>query len=131
MHRIPTPPPLSKAQMQLLPLLQQPIPVALSILAEYCVTNRLRLLDLFVQIDKDKDWHISRDEFIRVIKNRQIPLAKGQIDDLIIALDTDNNDKLDYQELARGVEAYKIDDRYVFIFLFDTDKGISSYLVEN
>lgn len=110
---IPTPPPLSKAQQRLLPLLQQPIPVALSIIAEYCHENKLRLLDLYKEIDKDKDWLISRNEVRKIIKANQIPLTDAQLEDMIIALDVDNNDQLDYRELAQGVEAYKIDERLV------------------
>ncbi len=108
-----TPPPLSKAQMQLLPLLQQPIPVALSIIAEHCHKNKLRLLDLYKQIDKDKDWQISREEFRKVVRDNKIPLTDAQLEVMIIGLDADDNDKLDYRELAQGVEAYKIDDRLV------------------
>ena len=111
-HVIPTPPPLTKAQMKLLPLLQQPIPVALSIIAEYCHQHKLRLLDLYTQMDKDKDWLITREEVRKIVKDNEIPLAEAQLEDMIIALDVDNNDQLDYRELAQGVEAYKIDERY-------------------
>ena len=109
-----TPPKLTKSQMRLLPLLQQPIPVALSIIAEYCYEHRLRLLDLYTEIDKNKDWLISRDEVRKIVQDNKIPLTKAQLEALIIALDVDNNDQLDYKELAQGVEAYRVDERWVF-----------------
>jgi len=111
-HTIKTPPPLAKSQLRLLPLLQQPIPVALSILAEYCYNKKLRLMDLYTQIDKDKDWLISREEVRKIVKRNEIPLTEAQLEDLIIALDVDNNDQLDYRELAQGVEAYRVDERW-------------------
>ena len=98
--------------MRLLPLLQQPLPVALSIIAEYCHNHKLRLLDLYSQIDKDKNWQISREEFRKLIINNKIPLTSAQLEDMIIALDVNNNDQLDYKELAQGVEAYHIDERF-------------------
>lgn len=109
-----TPPPLSKAQLRLLPLLQQPIPVAMSIIAEYCHENKLRLLDLYTQMDRDKDWLVSRDEVRKIVRSNNIPLTDAQLEAMIIALDADNNDQLDYSEFAHGVEAYKIDKRSVF-----------------
>ena len=106
-----TPPKLTKSQMRLLPLLQQPMPVALSIIAEYCYVNKLRLLDLYAQIDKDKNWLISRDEVRKIVHENKIPLTEAQLEAMIIALDVDNNDQLDYRELAQGVEAYRVDER--------------------
>ena len=97
--------------MRLLPLLQQPIPVALAIIAEYCYERKLRLLDLYTEIDKNKDWLISRDEVRKIVDDNKIPLSKAQLEALIIALDVDNNDQLDYKELAQGVEAYRVDER--------------------
>ena len=85
--------------------------MALSILAEYCYNKKLRLMDLYTQIDKDKDWLISREEVRKIVKRNEIPLTEAQLEDLIIALDVDNNDQLDYRELAQGVEAYRVDER--------------------
>ena len=73
----------------------------------------MRLVDLYAQIDKDKDWQISREELRNIIRENGIPLKDAQLEDMIIGLDTDNNDLLDYRELAQGVEAYKIDFRLV------------------
>ena len=68
-------------------------------------------MDLYTQIDKDKDWLISREEVRKIVKSNKIPLTEAQLEDLIIALDVDNNDQLDYRELAQGVEAYRVDER--------------------
>eukprot|EP00794_Sanderia_malayensis_P006196 gene6196-6911_t len=111
-HVIATPPPLTKAQMKLLPLLKQPLPMAMSIIAEYCHNNKLRLLDLFTEVDKDKDWSISRDELCKLVRYHEIPLSDAHLEEMIIALDVDNNDQLEYRELAHGVEVYRVDQRW-------------------
>lgn len=42
--------------------------LGIRILEEYLRKNKMRLLDMFVVIDKDKDWKIIRDEFRKVIR---------------------------------------------------------------
>lgn len=66
----------------------------------------MRLVDLFAQADKDKNWIVSRDEFRNIIKSSKIPLSETDLEDLIMALDKDENDALDYMELALGRQAY-------------------------
>ena len=92
------------------------MPVALSIIAEYCRNNKLRLVDLYSQIDKDKNWHLSRQELRKLVRENEIPLTDAQLEELIIVLDRNDNDQLEYKELAQGVEAFRIDSRYVLIY---------------
>lgn len=72
----------------------------------------MRLVDLFAQADKDKNWIVSREEFRKIIKSSGIPLSDSDLEDLIMALDKDENDALDYMELSTGRQAY-LDERYV------------------
>lgn len=88
------------------PTIRQPSPAALAIIQEYLERKRLRLLDLFAQADKDKNWVVSRQEFRNIIRSWRIPLTEVDLEDLIMALDRDNSDALDYRELAVGRQSY-------------------------
>lgn len=88
------------------PTIHQPAPAALAMIQEYLDRKKLRLLDLFAQADKDKNWVVSRNEFRNIIKSARIPLTEADLEDLIMCLDKDNNDSLDYRELALGRQAF-------------------------
>ena len=88
------------------PTIHHPSPAALAVIQEYLEHKRLRLLDLFAQADKDKNWAVSRQEFRNIIRSWKIPLTEADLEDLIIALDRDNSDALDYRELAVGRQSY-------------------------
>ncbi|KAK3755012.1 hypothetical protein QZH41_011052 [Actinostola sp. cb2023] len=92
------------------PTIKQPSPAALAVIQEYLDRKRMRLVDLFAQADKDKNWIVSRDEFRNIIKSSGIPLSASDLEDLIMALDKDGNDALDYLELSTGRQAY-LDER--------------------
>lgn len=47
------------------PRLKAPAPLGLRILDHYLKEEKLRLVDLFTSADKNKDWKISREEFIK------------------------------------------------------------------
>lgn len=96
------------------PTIHQPSPAALAVIQEYLDRKRMRLVDLFAQADKDKNWIVSREEFRKIIKSSGIPLSDSDLEDLIMALDKDENDALDYLELSTGRQAY-LDERYVKI----------------
>ncbi|XP_020623016.1 EF-hand calcium-binding domain-containing protein 12-like [Orbicella faveolata] len=88
------------------PTIRQPSPAALAVIQEYLDRKRMRLLDLFSQADKDKNWVVSRQEFRNIIRSWRIPLKEVDLEDLILALDRDNSDALDYRELAVGRQSY-------------------------
>ncbi|XP_031563147.1 EF-hand calcium-binding domain-containing protein 12-like [Actinia tenebrosa] len=92
------------------PTIHQPSPAALAIIQDYLEKKRLRLLDLFAQADKDKNWIVSREEFRKIIRSAGIPLSETDLEDLIMALDKDENDALDFLELSTGRQAY-LDER--------------------
>jgi Ca2+-binding EF-hand superfamily protein len=88
------------------PTIHHPSPAALAIIQEYLDKKRLRLVDLFAQADKDKNWIVSREEFRKIIRSAGIPLSESDLEDLIMALDKDENDALDFLELSTGRQAY-------------------------
>merc|ERR1712048_1225847 len=100
------------SQVDYLPLLTTPLPIALAVIADYLQQKRLRLIDLFVNMDKDKNWNASKEEMKLALVATGIPLSDEQLEELILALDVDNDDELSYKELARGIEAYHKDRRW-------------------
>ena len=110
--KVPTPPPAIEEDTSItgedrgVPTIHHPSPAALAVIQEYLGHKRLRLLDLFAQADKDKNWAVSRQEFRNIIRSWKIPLTEADLEDLIIALDRDNSDALDYRELAVGRQSY-------------------------
>ena len=70
----------------------------LNILKAYLVKNRLRMVDLFNQWDKDKSFTITRQEFRNGVRTCKIPLSESQLDILIEWLDNDGSDSIDYPE---------------------------------
>lgn len=100
------------SQVDYLPLLTTPLPIALAVIADYLQQKRLRLIDLFVDMDKDKNWNASKEEMKLALLATGIPLSDEQLEELILALDVDNDDELSYKELARGIETYHKDRRW-------------------
>ena len=49
-----------------LPNVSVPTPLALKILERHLREQKMRLIDLFTAVDRDKNWKISRDEFVKV-----------------------------------------------------------------
>ena len=88
------------------PTIRQPAPAALAIIEEYLARKRLRLVDLFQQADKDKNWTVTREEFLKIMKSVKMPLTEADLEDLVISLDKDDDNALDYRELAIGRQAY-------------------------
>ncbi|KAL5015165.1 hypothetical protein ScPMuIL_009435 [Solemya velum] len=91
----------------LVPKVKVPAPDGIKIIERHLRRYHLRLLDLFKQSDKNKDWGISREEFRNIIRLNKIPMSEEIMEDLILTLDADFNDRLDYQELSRGMERWK------------------------
>lgn len=49
-----------------LPQLKIPAPLGIKILNQHLKQKKMRLIDLFTAADKNKDWKMSRDEFIKI-----------------------------------------------------------------
>lgn len=102
---------LRSAHIDMLPLIESPLPMALAVIADYLKENRLRLIDLFVKVDRDKDWFMTRNELKEQFKRIAIPLPDPQLDELVTMLDVNNDNQLSYKELSRGIDAYYKDRR--------------------
>ncbi|XP_060081393.1 EF-hand calcium-binding domain-containing protein 12-like [Ylistrum balloti] len=92
------------AEIKSVPSVKVPSPLGIRILDLFLKRNKMRLIDLFTQTDKDKNWKLSRDEFRKSIRQSKVPLSEPLLEDLILSLDADFDEELDYKELARGLE---------------------------
>lgn len=45
------------------PMVNRPSPLAIGIIEHFLHEKKMRLLDLFASVDKDKNWRLTRDEF--------------------------------------------------------------------
>ena len=62
---------------------------------------------MFARFDKDKNWRVSKAEFRRVFKLAKIPVNDRQLDNLVLALDKNEDNTLDYRELVRGRDSLR------------------------
>ncbi|XP_046840765.1 EF-hand calcium-binding domain-containing protein 12-like [Xenia sp. Carnegie-2017] len=89
-----------------LPSIDQPEPVALSVINDYLAKRHLRLLDLFLQADQDKDCKISREELIETMKVNNIPLSDGAVDNFFQIFDSNGDRLLDYKEFSKAKDVH-------------------------
>eukprot|EP00038_Savillea_parva_P016786 m.18076 g.18076 ORF g.18076 m.18076 type:complete len:534 (+) comp3563_c0_seq1:155-1756(+) len=74
--------------------------------AKFLQTNRLRVVDLFNAMDRDKDTLLSYDEIFKGLQDLQIPLADTSVTDLCRQLDLNNDGFVTYKELKRCEQSY-------------------------
>ncbi|XP_045164216.2 EF-hand calcium-binding domain-containing protein 12-like [Mercenaria mercenaria] len=101
----------SDSDSSILPHLKIPAPLGLKILDDHLKEKKLRLIDLFTSTDKNKDWRLSRDEFIKSCEERSIPISRGLLEDMLISLDMNLDEELDYKEMARGMKVARQEKR--------------------
>uniref|UniRef100_H2Y6E6 EF-hand domain-containing protein n=1 Tax=Ciona savignyi TaxID=51511 RepID=H2Y6E6_CIOSA len=70
------------------------------VMQKFLEDNRLRLVDLFRNFDKDLSWKISPAEFKRGISDAGIPFTKSQLKSLMDGLDIDADGQVNYRQLA-------------------------------
>lgn len=103
----PTPPLLPPVNSRPLPLIKCPSPEAVQIIERFLYERRLRLVDLFQDLDKDKNWKLSANEFRHAIKQSGMPLKELQVDELMIAFDNDCTGYLNYRDLVHSLEIWR------------------------
>jgi hypothetical protein len=54
--------------LDVLPTVRRPSPAAIRIIEKFLYDKQIRLIDLFQQVDKNKDWMITRAEFRAAIE---------------------------------------------------------------
>ncbi|KAJ8301596.1 hypothetical protein KUTeg_020583, partial [Tegillarca granosa] len=64
-------------------------PWGIRILERHLRKNKMRLIDLFKCVDKDKNWKLSREEFKASLQKTKITMSDALIEDLITSLDVD------------------------------------------
>lgn len=67
----------------------------LELLIIFMSEQKLRLVDLFKNLDKDQSMSLSRDEFIGGLKSINTPLSAAQLNELIEMLDKDGDGEVD------------------------------------
>ena len=91
-----------------MPLIKRPTAQAIHKIEEYIKTHRLRLVDMFTRMDKDKDWLISCSECQQLFRTLQVPITDDEVEELVVGLDRNNDGYLDYRELLKARLAYKL-----------------------
>ncbi|XP_052792074.1 leucine-rich repeat-containing protein 74A-like [Mya arenaria] len=77
------------------------------VLMEFMRIQKLRLVDLFHQMDKDNSKGISVDEFQNGLREVHIPLKRKTLETFVRKCDTDNNGEIEYSELIEANKLYK------------------------
>lgn len=72
----------------------------LQIVKNFLIEKRLRAIDLFNRLDRDKSHAISGEEMFKGLKAVKVPLSDFQINKLILLLDKDGNGEVDYAEFS-------------------------------
>ncbi|XP_071082291.1 EF-hand calcium-binding domain-containing protein 12-like [Haliotis cracherodii] len=108
------------------PVMKIPSPHGLQVLDEHLNKKRIRLLDLFRLVDKDKNWSVSKDEFAKCIEEAELDITEKELEDLVISLDSDLTDEVDYRELAKGMLVWKKERREKKRELLSQNSGSSS-----
>ena len=99
------------ATKKAMPSIRHPTPQAIAKLEDYVRKHRLRLVDMFTRMDKDKDWLITCRDCQQVFKRLHVPISDEEISELISALDSNDDGHLDYRELLSGRLSYKVEKR--------------------
>jgi hypothetical protein len=55
-----------------IPRFRRPCPDAISILEKFLNEKKIRLVDLFTSVDKNKSWSLTKEEFVEAIKTVNI-----------------------------------------------------------
>ena len=72
----------------------------LTALKNFLLEKRLRAVDLFNCLDKDKTQSVTPDEMLKGLRKLNIPLTDLQLKRLIRILDKDGDGGIDYGEFA-------------------------------
>ena len=82
------------------PKIVLPIPMAMEKIEQAIEEKKWRLLDLFKDLDKNKDWKVNREDFIREYASGNLDVTDVMLDELLMAYG--NSHKLEYKNLAKG-----------------------------
>ncbi|GFR66462.1 leucine-rich repeat-containing protein 74A-like [Elysia marginata] len=83
----------------------------LEMLVKYIKEKGLRIMDLFVRLDKDKSCSITHDELRTGMEEAGLSLSEHQMESLLRKLDADGDGEIDFGEL---IDAYRRCQRRLF-----------------
>jgi len=83
----------------------------MKILKNYIEDNKMRLLDLFNTLDKDKSMNITVEEFADGLKETGIDMNYVELYKLIEGLDRNKDGEINYSELVMGSLEQQMEDR--------------------
>jgi Ca2+-binding EF-hand superfamily protein len=79
------------------------IPSAMLNIDKFLDENKMRLVDLFKTIDKDKDWFVIKEDFIREFHAGNLDIKRKNVEELINNLsDEKNPNQINYKKLANS-----------------------------
>ncbi|XP_070559428.1 EF-hand calcium-binding domain-containing protein 12-like [Ptychodera flava] len=89
------------------PKIIQPSAKAMALIADYIQRQRIRMIELFMRADKNKDWKVNKTQFRQCMAEARIQLSDNEVEELMMTLDTDENGELDYRKFVYGLRRYK------------------------
>ncbi len=92
------------------PKLVVPIPVAIRRIETLLNEDRWRLVDFFKDLDKNKDWKLCKNDFVREHKKGRLDVTDEMTDELITVYGNSRN-TLNYKSLAKGRTDHLLESR--------------------
>lgn len=83
---------------------------------EFLEQNKWRLIDLFKELDKDKDWLILKSDLTRQVLKGRLNANESMIDELVVALGSTKSYSLDYKALLSGRISHLLNKRREGLF---------------
>ncbi|XP_077986191.1 EF-hand calcium-binding domain-containing protein 12-like [Glandiceps talaboti] len=93
------------------PTIKQPSPAAMAAIAQLIYNRRIRMIELFMQADKNKDWKVNRFEFRTCIGEAGIAMSDRELDDFMRVLGADIGEELDYRKFVYAMNDFKEEQR--------------------
>ena len=103
-----------RSKSSLTPRINYPTPLAMEQIELFLAENKWRLVDLFKDLDKNKDWIVYKKDFIRECKKGRLDISDSMIEELLVALSDPNSaksNKINYKALAKGRNSSVLDRR--------------------
>ncbi|XP_076447794.1 EF-hand calcium-binding domain-containing protein 12-like isoform X2 [Babylonia areolata] len=98
-------------ELPVVPSMKVPVPTALQTLDKFLTEKKIRLIDLFRNADTNNDWKLTKSELMAAVKKYQIPLTLSDVEDLMVTLDNNFDELLDFKEVSQGLAALKMERR--------------------
>ena len=90
------------ARITTTPRINYPTPIAMEKIEKFLDDNKWRLVDLFKELDKNKDWKVFRKDFAHACKKGRLDLTDSALDELVNALGQTKSNLINYKVLAQG-----------------------------